>query len=62
MDACVGSQGPAVLLNATPIWEGMKDLKNKGVRLRWITDITKENLDYCKELMRILTMDYWFIY
>ncbi len=53
MDACVDAQGPAVLLNATPIWEGMNTLKNRGIKLRWITDITNENINYCKELMRI---------
>jgi hypothetical protein len=44
MDTCVGDDGAALTVNATPIWEGLMTLKNKGVKIRWITDITKENL------------------
>ena len=29
-------------------------LKSKGVKLRWITDITKENLHWCKKFMKIV--------
>jgi len=28
------------------------DLKAKGIKLRYITDITKDNIHYCKELLR----------
>jgi hypothetical protein len=53
MDTCVGDQGAAVTINAKPIWEGMIALKNRAIRTRWITDITKENIDYCKEIMKV---------
>ncbi len=53
MDTCCDDQGAAVTIDASPIWKGINDLKNKGVTIRWITDITKENINHCKELMRI---------
>jgi signal transduction histidine kinase len=56
MDTCVGDDGAALTVNATPIWEGLMTLKNKGVKIRWITDITKENLKWCREVMRISEM------
>lgn len=31
----------------------MLDLKNEGVRLRHITEITKDNFSYCKQVMKI---------
>jgi hypothetical protein len=52
MDTCVGDQGAAVTINSKPIWEGLIVLKNRGIRIRWITDITKENLVYCREIMQ----------
>lgn len=33
--------------------EAYIDMKNRGVRLRFISEITKDNLQYCKELMKI---------
>jgi len=53
MDACCDDKGVEVTINATPIWEGTNALKNRGIKIRWITDITKDNLDYCKEFMKV---------
>jgi two-component system, OmpR family, sensor histidine kinase VicK len=54
MDAICDDKGVEVTINTKPIWEGMNVLKKRGVKLRWITDITKENLNWCKEFMRIV--------
>jgi hypothetical protein len=53
MNAICDDMGVQVTINTKPIWEGMHILKRRGVRLRWITNITKENLDWCKEFMKI---------
>jgi hypothetical protein len=29
------------------------DLNNRGIKLRVITEITKDNISYCKELMKL---------
>jgi hypothetical protein len=54
MDAICDDSGVEVTIKATPIWNGMNDLKNKGVRLRWITNITQDNLKWCKEFMKLV--------
>ena len=54
MDAICDDKGPEVTITASPIWNGMIVLKNKGVRLRWITNITKDNLKWCKEFMKLI--------
>lgn len=54
MDAICDDKGVEVTINAVPIWNGMNLLKNKGVHLRWITNITSENLKWCKEFMKIV--------
>ena len=53
MDICTYSKGVYLTINTKPIWEGYTKLKDRGVKLRWITDINKENLSDCKKLMRI---------
>lgn len=53
IDTCCDENGVVVTIKTKPIWEGYAALKNKGIKMRWISEITKENLTYCKELMRI---------
>jgi hypothetical protein len=56
INAICDDKGVQVTINTKPIWEGMYVLKNRGVKLRWITDITKENLDWCKDFMKIVEL------
>ena len=53
MDTVSDDKGVQVTINIKPIWEAILVLKNKGVKLRWITNITGENLDWCKKFMII---------
>jgi two-component system, OmpR family, sensor histidine kinase VicK len=52
-DVCANSKGPSVSMGVEPIKRGMIDLKERGIRIRYATEITKENISYCKELMKI---------
>jgi hypothetical protein len=54
MDAICDDRGVEVTIHTKAIWNGMELLKSKGVRLRWITDITKDNLNWCKEFVKIV--------
>ncbi len=51
-DTCLDSSGPSVLVTTKPIWDSCKEFKKRGIRHRLITEITSQNIDYCKELMR----------
>ncbi|MDQ6722700.1 MAG: hypothetical protein M3Z01_00315, partial [Thermoproteota archaeon] len=53
MCICCDNDGFAVTINAKPIWEGIIALKNRGAKIRWISDITEENLHYCREIMSV---------
>jgi two-component system, OmpR family, sensor histidine kinase VicK len=47
-DVCANSAAPS---NAMTMFRGAyEDMKNKGIKIRWVTDIIKENLTHCKNL------------
>lgn len=49
--ACVDSSIPAFSMSDA-IRQGYDDAKKRGVRIRYVTEITKENARHCKELMQ----------
>jgi signal transduction histidine kinase len=54
VDNCIDSTAPSIFLIPNhPVTKMFRDLKEKGIRLRFITEITKTNIEYCKELMEI---------
>jgi signal transduction histidine kinase len=32
--------------------DAYEDMKSRGIKIRWVTDITKDNLTYCEDLMQ----------
>lgn len=54
MDGCIDVNGPSMLVIPNhPVAKAFADMKNRGVRIRFISEIIKDNLAYCKELMKI---------
>jgi signal transduction histidine kinase len=51
-DVCGDSLAPSFSMGVEPIKKGYIDFKNRGVKIRFITEITKDNIPYCKELMK----------
>ena len=51
-DNCTDSTGPSVFINASLGVEFIS-LKKKGIKLQFITEITKDNVNYCKDLLKI---------
>jgi two-component system, OmpR family, sensor histidine kinase VicK len=51
LDCCFEHTGPSVL-DSGPIWNEIIQLKDKGIRLRFITDVRKENMSYFTKIMR----------
>ncbi len=49
IDSCGDYKGPSVSIEAYK--NVLVDLKTRGIKFRYVTDITKENISYCKELM-----------
>ena len=50
---CYGVTSQSTLSESEAINNTLSNLKNQGVRLRQITEITKDNMSYCKALMKI---------
>jgi two-component system, OmpR family, sensor histidine kinase VicK len=52
-DLCLDINGPYLILETEPIKNAYFELKNREVKIRFITEITTSNISYCKEMMRI---------
>jgi signal transduction histidine kinase len=54
MDSCTDVNGPSMLVIPNhPVTNACIDMKNRGVKMRFITEITKDNIKYCRQLMKI---------
>ena len=49
-DSCANSTAPSIAM--TIFRDAYEDMKSRGVKIRWVTDITKDNLTHCKDLMQ----------
>lgn len=54
-DTYVDRTGLSIALNVQPVRKALADAKNKGVKIRAITEITKDNIQCCKEYIEITT-------
>ncbi len=54
VDVCGNSKFPSLIFSFEPIRKAIIASKNKGIRQRYIIEITKENIKYCKELMKLV--------
>src|SRR5215218_8444984 len=49
-DGCANSTAPSIAM--TIFRDAYEDMKSRGIKIRWVTDITKDNLMHCKDLMQ----------
>ena len=54
IDTSMNYTRPELAIVLEPIRNAFLDAKSRYVRLRYITEITKDNISYCKELMTIV--------
>ena len=52
VDACLDADGPSVMIDIQSIKKERINAKNRGVKFRYVTDITRENISYCKQLIK----------
>jgi signal transduction histidine kinase len=50
---CVDRNAPSVILTTEPIRQAYLDLKRRGIKIRLITEIMRENIEYCRQMMEI---------
>src|SRR6266702_1509060 len=54
VDTYMNYTRPPLAIGLDPIRKAFLQSKDRGIHLRYITEITKENLSYCKELIKIV--------
>jgi two-component system sensor histidine kinase VicK len=50
LDVCASSAAPSIAM--TIFRDAYKSMKSGGIKIRWVTDITKDNLKHCKDLIQ----------
>jgi two-component system, OmpR family, sensor histidine kinase VicK len=54
-DSSIDARYPSIIITTEPIKKALLNIKNNGIQIRFITEITRDNLSYCKELMQIVS-------
>jgi two-component system sensor histidine kinase VicK len=54
-DNCGDVRHPSIIVTTEPVKNAFLDVKNRGIKTRFITEITKDNLHYCKQLMQVVS-------
>src|SRR5215813_6478684 len=54
IDTCMDSTRPSFAIGIESIKKSFIDAKSRGVKLRYLTEITDANISYCKEMMSIV--------
>ena len=54
IDVCVDRTRPALVAETTQLKQALVSTKTKRIRVRYLTEITNDNLYYCKELLSIV--------
>jgi two-component system, OmpR family, sensor histidine kinase VicK len=56
VDVCGDSLSPSFFMGVEQIRKRFNEFKNSHVKIRFITDITKNNIDYCKQLINYVEL------
>jgi len=54
IDSCMNCTRPQLAIELKPIKKAFLDAKIRGVKLRYLTEITTQNISYCKEMISIV--------
>jgi two-component system, OmpR family, sensor histidine kinase VicK len=54
MDICFDNRAPSIVINIDEYSNGYRDIKRRGGKIRLLTEITSENINYCKQLMNLV--------
>jgi two-component system, OmpR family, sensor histidine kinase VicK len=52
--ACVDQTRPSLTIDIVMLKKAFLDAKNRGVKMLYVTEITKDNLSYCKQLLTMV--------
>jgi signal transduction histidine kinase len=55
MDICVDNNGPFVIMKSDIYRSNYVKARNRDAKIRFITEVTKDNIEYCKQLSEIVS-------
>src|SRR5918999_903031 len=57
IDICVDYTRPSLTFDIVALKKAFVDAKERGIKLRYVTEITDENISYCKELITTINVE-----
>jgi two-component system sensor histidine kinase VicK len=54
MDIYFDNRAPSIVININEYSKGYRDIKRRGGKIRLLTEITSENIEFCKQLMNLV--------
>jgi signal transduction histidine kinase len=57
IDACVDYTRPSLSIDFLALKNAFLNAKKRGVKLRYVTEITKDNISYCKQLLTTMVYE-----
>ena len=54
IDACIDYTRPSLAIEIEQLKNAFLDAKSRGVKLRYVTEVTEDNVRYCKELLKMV--------
>jgi signal transduction histidine kinase len=54
INVCVDYTRPSLAIDILELKEAFLDAKKRGVKVRYVTEITKDNISYCKQMMTMV--------
>ena len=57
IDACVDYTRPSLAIDYLALKNAFLNAKKRGVKLRYVTEITKDNISYCKQLLTTMVYE-----
>ena len=51
-DCCIDQNEVALIMENERLWNAIKALKNKGIKVRFVTSVNEGNISFCKQLMK----------
>ena len=54
MDIYFDNRAPSIVIDVDKYTNGYRDIKRRGGKIRLLTEITSENINYCKQLMNLV--------
>jgi two-component system, OmpR family, sensor histidine kinase VicK len=56
IEGCIGKDEVAIHVTHQLVWNGLLELKQRGVKIRIITQVTSDNLSFCREFSRAVEL------